>query len=161
MGLLLATALMSATPDPLETGRQYTSWFYAGETAKLWERFTPEMKQAIGTVEGLAQFREQVRSQAGEETEVVSEQVTPSPPLQVYSRTVKVSKAPMPILVQWTLDASGNSGNTSEPHLHYHLQTTERFGGGEGLPAQFLDYFADGKKVERGEPRRGQTVRMK
>lgn len=319
MGLLLTAALMSAAPDPLETGRRYTSWFYAGETAKLWEKFTPEMRQALGTAEGLAQFREQVRSQAGEETQVVSEQVTPSPPFQVYSRTVKMSKAPMPILVQWTLDASGNvagffirpvqepapskyleyqtktplrlpfegewfvfwggrteaenyhvvapdqrfaydllilkdgkshtgdgtaleqyhcfgqpilapgagkvavavdglpdqkpgemdpskspgnhvvidhgngefsflahlkkgsvavkkgdavkpgdriglcgnSGNTSEPHLHYHLQTTERFGDGEGLPAQFLDYLADGKKVERGEPKRGQTVRVK
>lgn len=315
--LLLAAALMGTAPDPLATGRQYTSWFYASETARLWERFTPEMKQAIGTAEGLAQFREQVRSQGGEEAEVVSEQVTPSPPFQVYSRTVRMSKAPMPILVQWTLDDSGNvagffirpvqepapskhldyqtktplrlpfegewfvfwggrteaenyhvvapdqrfaydfliladgkshtgdgtaleqyhcfgqpilapsagkvavavdglpdqkpgemdpsnppgnhvvidhgnrelsflahlkkgsvavkkgdavktgdriglcgnSGNSSEPHLHYHLQTTERFGDGEGLPAQFLDYLADGRKVERGEPKRGQTVR--
>ena len=28
----------------------------------------------------------------------------------------------------------GNSGNSSEPHLHYHLQTTPRFHDGEGLP---------------------------
>ena len=28
----------------------------------------------------------------------------------------------------------GNSGNTSEPHLHYHLQTTGTFGDGDGLP---------------------------
>jgi murein DD-endopeptidase MepM/ murein hydrolase activator NlpD len=53
----------------------------------------------------------------------------------------------------------GNSGNTSEPHLHYHLQTTAVFSEGEGLPAQFLDYVADGKKVERGEPRKGQKIR--
>lgn len=315
--LLLAAMLMATAPDPLETGRQYTSWFYAGETAQLWERFTPEMKRAIGTAEGLGQFREQVRSQGGEETQVISEKVTPSPPFQIYSRTVRMSKAPVPIVVQWTLDASGNvagffirpvqepapskhldyqtktplrlpfegewfvfwggrteaenyhviapdqrfaydllilkdgkshtgdgtaleqyhcfgkpilapgagkvavavdgladqkpgamdpsnppgnhvvidhgngefsflahfkkgsvavkkgdavkagdriglcgnSGNTSEPHLHYHLQTTERFAGGEGLPAQFLDYVADGKKVDRGEPTRGQVVR--
>jgi murein DD-endopeptidase MepM/ murein hydrolase activator NlpD len=36
----------------------------------------------------------------------------------------------------------GNSGNTSEPHLHFHLQ--------DG--AYFVDYFADGAPVERGEP---------
>ena len=53
----------------------------------------------------------------------------------------------------------GNSGNTSEPHLHYHMQNKPHFGEGEGLPAQFLNYFADGKKVERGEPVKGQTVR--
>lgn len=59
------------------------------------------------------------------------------------------------------LGACGNSGNSTEPHLHYHLQTTGRFAGGEGLPAQFLDYVADGREVARGEPRRGQTIRPK
>lgn len=53
----------------------------------------------------------------------------------------------------------GNSGNTSEPHLHYHLQNTGVFGTGEGLPAQFTGYVADGQPVERGEPVRGQTIR--
>lgn len=53
----------------------------------------------------------------------------------------------------------GNSGNTSEPHLHYHLQTAPRFGEGVGLPAQFLDYVADGHSVARGEPERGQRIR--
>lgn len=53
----------------------------------------------------------------------------------------------------------GNSGNTSEPHLHFHLQTTPVLHEGEGLPAQFTDYLADGTPVERGEPLRGQLVR--
>lgn len=57
------------------------------------------------------------------------------------------------------LGLCGNSGNTSEPHLHYHLQTTAKFGAGEGLPAQFLNYIADGKEVARGEPVQGQTIR--
>ncbi|MGZ7032393.1 MAG: peptidoglycan DD-metalloendopeptidase family protein [Thermoanaerobaculia bacterium] len=52
----------------------------------------------------------------------------------------------------------GNSGNTSEPHLHYHLQNGPRFGVGEGLPAQFRDYMADGKKIDRGEPVKGQRI---
>jgi hypothetical protein len=56
------------------------------------------------------------------------------------------------------LGLCGNSGNTSEPHLHYHLQTTSEFGRGEGLPAAFRDYLRDGQPVERGEPRRGETV---
>ncbi len=52
----------------------------------------------------------------------------------------------------------GNSGNTSEPHLHFHLQTSPSLGHGEGLPAQFLSYLADGEAIENGEPTRGQTV---
>lgn len=52
----------------------------------------------------------------------------------------------------------GNSGNTSEPHLHFHLQTTPRLGDGEGLPAIFNHFIADGVPVERGEPVRGQVV---
>jgi Peptidase family M23 len=54
----------------------------------------------------------------------------------------------------------GNSGNTSEPHLHYHLQNGPVFGQAEGLPAQFLGYTADGQPVARGEPVKGQTIRQ-
>jgi Peptidase family M23 len=57
------------------------------------------------------------------------------------------------------LGECGNSGNTSEPHLHYHLQNGPRFGGAAGLPAQFSGYAADGQPVTRGEPTQGQTVR--
>lgn len=57
------------------------------------------------------------------------------------------------------LGECGNSGNTSEPHLHYHLQNGPRFGQAEGLPAQFNAYLADGRPVARGEPVKGQTVR--
>jgi hypothetical protein len=53
----------------------------------------------------------------------------------------------------------GNSGNTSEPHLHFHLQTNPVLGSGLGLPAQFMNYRADGVPVERGEPTKGQNVR--
>lgn len=51
----------------------------------------------------------------------------------------------------------GNSGNTSEPHLHMHLQTTPELGNGEGLPMQFVNYRAE-NPVERGEPQRGERV---
>ena len=56
------------------------------------------------------------------------------------------------------LGRCGNSGNTSEPHLHFHLQDAPRFGEGDGLPAFFEHYTADGKAVERGEPVKGQLI---
>jgi murein DD-endopeptidase MepM/ murein hydrolase activator NlpD len=56
------------------------------------------------------------------------------------------------------LGRCGNSGNSSEPHLHYHLQDSPEFGKGRGLPAPFRGYRADGKLVDRGEPVKGQTI---
>ena len=56
------------------------------------------------------------------------------------------------------LGRCGNSGNTSMPHLHYHLQTSAAFAQGEGLPAQFNAYRANGQPVARGEPQRGETL---
>lgn len=56
------------------------------------------------------------------------------------------------------LGLCGNSGNSSEPHLHYHLQNTPELFAGEGLPAQFNDYLANESPVERGEPVKGQRI---
>lgn len=56
------------------------------------------------------------------------------------------------------LGRDGNSGRSSEPHVHYHLQTTAVFARGEGLPAQFQGYLVNGKPVPRGEPVAGQLV---
>lgn len=53
---------------------------------------------------------------------------------------------------------AGNSGQSTEPHLHYHLQDGPVALDATGLPAQFRDYVADGAPVSRGEPRRGQVV---
>jgi peptidase M23-like protein len=60
-----------------------------------------------------------------------------------------------------TLGACGNSGNTSEPHLHYHLQNGQALGAAQGLPAYFIAYSADTTPVSRGEPRKGQIVTPK
>jgi hypothetical protein len=72
--------------------------------------------------------------------------------------SVKVAKGDVVIPGQ-VLGRCGNSGNTSEPHLHFHLQTTPTLGVGKGLPAQFNHYRANGKRVDRGEPLRGEVVR--
>jgi murein DD-endopeptidase MepM/ murein hydrolase activator NlpD len=56
------------------------------------------------------------------------------------------------------LGRAGNSGNSSEPHLHYHLQDSGVFGKGRGLPTPSTGYRADDKPVDRGEPVKGQTI---
>ncbi|HVI09694.1 MAG TPA: M23 family metallopeptidase [Candidatus Binatia bacterium] len=53
----------------------------------------------------------------------------------------------------------GNSGNSSEPHLHFHVQNSAIPFRGEGLPAFFTNYFLDGKPVASGEPVARHTVR--
>lgn len=56
------------------------------------------------------------------------------------------------------LGLCGNSGNSSEPHLHFHLQDGAAPFVSAGLPAQFRNYLDDGRLVERGEPWRGHVI---
>jgi hypothetical protein len=56
------------------------------------------------------------------------------------------------------LGRCGNSGNSSAPHVHYHLQTGPAYGEGVGLPAVFNAYRADGEAISSGEPVRGQRL---
>lgn len=58
-----------------------------------------------------------------------------------------------------TLGLCGNSGRTSEPHIHFHLQTGATFvEGGTGLPADFTGLLVDGRPAKDGEPLRGQAI---
>jgi hypothetical protein len=53
------------------------------------------------------------------------------------------------------LGRAGNSGNTSEPHLHIHLQDGPESSFGEGIPLYFHAYRVKGRFVERGMPQGG------
>lgn len=53
----------------------------------------------------------------------------------------------------------GNSGNTSEPHLHYHLQDGPKFGDADGLPPRFFDLFVDGVHRDTAEVVKNQKIR--
>ena len=52
----------------------------------------------------------------------------------------------------------GNSGNSSEPHVHLHLQDTPTPDWGEGIPMEFSGYRVanQAEVVERGMPLGGQ-----
>ncbi len=59
------------------------------------------------------------------------------------------------------LGRCGNSGASTEPQLHFHLQDSPDEFSGLGLPAQFVDYLVGGRAVPRGEPRKGQSIRAR
>jgi murein DD-endopeptidase MepM/ murein hydrolase activator NlpD len=57
-----------------------------------------------------------------------------------------------------TLGRVGNSGNSSEPHLHFHVQDTPRVLEGIGLPVRFRRIVVDGRARPRATPEQAQFV---
>lgn len=56
------------------------------------------------------------------------------------------------------LGLCGNTGNTSEPHIHYQLQDNAFMYRATGLPVQFAKIKVDGELRENYEPERGQKI---
>lgn len=56
------------------------------------------------------------------------------------------------------LGECGNTGNTSEPHIHYNLQNNPLMHIAEALPAPFAKIIVDGKEEINSEPYRDQHV---
>jgi len=56
------------------------------------------------------------------------------------------------------LGLCGNTGNTSQPHIHYNLQDNLPSYEANALPAQFRTILVDGKKKTNYEPVRFQQV---
>lgn len=55
----------------------------------------------------------------------------------------------------------GNSGNTSEPHLHIQLQDSPQFSvRATSLPLYFSNYLANGEPVEKGIPEGSQFIQQ-
>lgn len=52
----------------------------------------------------------------------------------------------------------GNSGNTTGPHLHWHLGTEAEMGRGHGLPIRFAPLLVNGARVEAPKPAHGDTI---
>lgn len=52
----------------------------------------------------------------------------------------------------------GNSGMSTEPHLHFQLMDTKDWRTAHGLPLVIVDFVRNGTLVDRGEPRRGDII---
>ncbi len=52
----------------------------------------------------------------------------------------------------------GNTGNTSEPHIHFNLQDKPLMHKAKALPAQFRRLLVNGEVKENYEPTRGEKV---
>jgi hypothetical protein len=91
----------------IQEGRIYTSWLYGSEYNKLWERFSPEMKQTFGSVADLASFASRVVSHLGEERGKVDEAVKEAEPYRVYTRSASFDKSQQRMLIEWSLAKDG------------------------------------------------------
>jgi hypothetical protein len=113
-GLALALAAIACAPradreDPesLREGRTYTAWLYGSEYNKLWERFSPEMRQTFGSVADLASFASRAVKHLGVEQGKVDEQVNDAEPYRVYSRSASFDKSRHRMLIEWSLAKDG------------------------------------------------------
>ena len=91
----------------LEQGRLYTSWLYDSQYDKLWNRFSPEMRESFGGVADLASFAGRAVTQLGPERRAIEERVHERAPFQVYQRTASFDTSRRPMLIEWSLAADG------------------------------------------------------
>jgi hypothetical protein len=91
----------------LEQGRLYTNWLYGSEYQKLWDRFSPDMRQTFGSVSDLASFADRAVDRLGRERAVVNERVESAAPLWLYSRSASFDKASQRMRLEWSLDRDG------------------------------------------------------
>jgi hypothetical protein len=91
----------------LEQGRQYTDWLYGSEYQKLWDRFSPEMRESFGSVADLANFAGRAVSRLGREKKALDERVNEEAPFSVYQRTASFDTSRRPVLIEWSLRRDG------------------------------------------------------
>lgn len=91
----------------LEQGRQYTTWLYGNQYQKLWDRFTPEMRQTFGSVADLASFAGRTVTRLGPERRAIGERLDDAAPFRIYQRTASFDTSRRPMLIEWSLARDG------------------------------------------------------
>jgi hypothetical protein len=113
-GLIGAAAVAACAPrgeeQPrtlLEQGRLYTTWLYGSQYQKLWDRFSPEMRDSFGSVADLASFAGRAVTRLGPERRAIDERVDDVAPYRVYQRTASFDTSRRPMLIEWSLAKDG------------------------------------------------------
>jgi hypothetical protein len=96
-----------AEPELLDEGRTYTAWLYGSEYEKLWQRFSPEMRQTFGSVTELANFASRAVKHLGVEQGKVDETVNDAEPFKVYRRSASFEKSPQRMVIEWSMAEDG------------------------------------------------------
>jgi hypothetical protein len=91
----------------LEEGRLYTAWLYDNQYQKLWDRFSPEMRQTFGSVADLASFAGRAVTRLGPERRALYERVDDAAPFRIYQRTASFDTSRRPMLIEWSLARDG------------------------------------------------------
>ena len=91
----------------LEQGRLYTTWLYDNQYQKLWDRFSPEMRQTFGSVADLASFAGRAVTRLGPERRALNERVDDAAPFRIYQRTASFDTSRRPMLIEWSLAHDG------------------------------------------------------
>jgi hypothetical protein len=113
-GFAMAAAALGCAPGGdstssslLEQGRQYTAWLYGSQYEKLWDRFSPDMRQTFGSVTDLARFAGQAVTRLGREQGPVDEKIETKSPVKIYSRTSTFDRSSHKMLLEWTMTEGG------------------------------------------------------
>ena len=93
--------------SPIQQGRLYTNWLYGSQYQKLWDRFSPEMRQTFGSVSDLASFAGRAVTRLGRERSIVDERVERADAFRVYSRTASFDGSRQRMLVEWSMADDG------------------------------------------------------
>ncbi len=107
--LLVTAACAPKSPDAeaRDQGRTYTTWLQDREFEKLWQRFSPEMKQTFASAADLAAFAGEAMSELNGEAGPPVETVIQDDTLMVYTRRAVLADSGNQFLVQWTLTPDG------------------------------------------------------
>lgn len=76
--------------------------------------------------------------------------------LQLDSATVKVGDS---VVTDQVIGLCGNSGNSSEPHLHFHLQSELGFEKGSGISMSFDKVRVNGQTKRDHSPIKGEKIK--
>ena len=113
-GLIGAVAMAACAPRGnehpstlLEQGRLYTAWLYGSQYQKLWDRFSPEMRESFGSVGDLASFAGRALKRLGPERRAIDERVDDEATFSVYQRTAAFDTSRRPMLIEWSLANDG------------------------------------------------------